>query len=98
MRNAGAMALRYQAQTIGYLLLLTPSYPYSGPSRARPASAAAQRPRAGPGAHGAAPGGAAARPFLAVGRRGHEPSVERLPGSAPTGIVSGRRLLVLVRG
>jgi Domain of unknown function (DUF4389) len=33
MRNAGAMALRYQAQTIGYLLLLTPSYPYSGPCR-----------------------------------------------------------------
>jgi len=33
MRNAGAMALRYEAQTIGYLLLLTPSYPYSGPCR-----------------------------------------------------------------
>jgi hypothetical protein len=33
MRNAGAMALRYEAQTLGYLLLLTPAYPYSGPCR-----------------------------------------------------------------
>ncbi len=31
MRNAGALALRYHAQTLGYLLLLTDSYPYSGP-------------------------------------------------------------------
>ncbi len=31
MRNAGALALRYHAQTTGYLLLLTDSYPYSGP-------------------------------------------------------------------
>jgi hypothetical protein len=33
LRNAGALALRYQAQTIGYLLLLTDAYPYSGPQR-----------------------------------------------------------------
>jgi hypothetical protein len=32
LRNAAALALRYQAQTTGYLLLLTDSYPYSGPS------------------------------------------------------------------
>lgn len=44
MRNAGAMALRYQSQTIGYLLLLTPSYPYSGPCR----SVAAAVPAPGP--------------------------------------------------
>ncbi len=31
MRNAGALALRYHAQTLGYVLLLTDSYPYSGP-------------------------------------------------------------------
>lgn len=31
MRNAGALALRYHAQTLGYLFLLTDSYPYSGP-------------------------------------------------------------------
>jgi hypothetical protein len=31
LRNAGALALRYGAQTNGYLLLLTDSYPYSGP-------------------------------------------------------------------
>jgi Domain of unknown function (DUF4389) len=31
LRNAGALALRYSAQTSGYLLLLTDSYPYSGP-------------------------------------------------------------------
>lgn len=31
MRNAGALALRYHAQTLGYLLLLSDSYPYSGP-------------------------------------------------------------------
>ncbi|HEV7938027.1 MAG TPA: DUF4389 domain-containing protein [Solirubrobacteraceae bacterium] len=31
MRNAGALALRYTAQTNGYALLLTDAYPYSGP-------------------------------------------------------------------
>jgi hypothetical protein len=40
LRNAGAYALRYQAQTLGYLLLLTDAYPYSGPAR-NPAAAAA---------------------------------------------------------
>jgi Domain of unknown function (DUF4389) len=34
LRNAGALGLRYQAQTHGYLLLLTDAYPYSGPVRA----------------------------------------------------------------
>jgi hypothetical protein len=33
MRNAGALALRYAAQTNGYLGLLTEEYPYSGPYR-----------------------------------------------------------------
>jgi uncharacterized protein DUF4389 len=33
LRNAGALALRYQAQLFGYLLLLTDAYPYSGPDR-----------------------------------------------------------------
>ena len=33
MRNAGALALRYAAQTNGYLLVLTDAYPYSGPDR-----------------------------------------------------------------
>jgi hypothetical protein len=33
LRNAGALALRYQAQAGGYLLLLTDAYPYSGPLR-----------------------------------------------------------------
>ena len=36
MRNAGALALRYAVQTNGYLLLLTDSYPYSGPTAIRP--------------------------------------------------------------
>jgi hypothetical protein len=31
LRNAGALALRYHAQVLGYVLLLTDSYPYSGP-------------------------------------------------------------------
>ncbi len=31
MRNAGALALRYTAQTNGYALLLCEAYPYSGP-------------------------------------------------------------------
>jgi hypothetical protein len=34
LRNAGAFALRYTAQTYGYLYLLTGSYPYSGPCAA----------------------------------------------------------------
>jgi hypothetical protein len=33
LRNAGALALRYQAQVLGYALLLTDAYPYSGPVR-----------------------------------------------------------------
>ena len=32
LRNAGALALRYTAQTYGYLFLVSGSYPYSGPS------------------------------------------------------------------
>lgn len=31
LRNLGALALRYGAQTYGYVLLLTGAYPYSGP-------------------------------------------------------------------
>ena len=31
LRNAGALALRYTAQTYGYLILVTGAYPYSGP-------------------------------------------------------------------
>jgi hypothetical protein len=31
LRNAGAQALRYSAQTYGYLFLVTSAYPYSGP-------------------------------------------------------------------
>jgi len=31
LRNAGALALRYVAQTIGYVLAVTDAYPYSGP-------------------------------------------------------------------
>ena len=31
LRNAGAFALRYTAQTCAYLLLVSPAYPYSGP-------------------------------------------------------------------
>ncbi|MGH2911782.1 MAG: DUF4389 domain-containing protein [Solirubrobacteraceae bacterium] len=34
MRNAGALALRYAAQSEGYVLLLTDHYPYSGPTGA----------------------------------------------------------------
>jgi uncharacterized membrane protein YfbV (UPF0208 family) len=37
MRNAGALALRYMAQTRGYTLLLTDAYPYSGPHAPAPA-------------------------------------------------------------
>jgi Domain of unknown function (DUF4389) len=36
LRNAGALALRYATQTHGYLLLLTNSYPYSGPALSPP--------------------------------------------------------------
>jgi hypothetical protein len=32
LRNLGAYALRYSAQTYGYLFLLTDSYPFSGPN------------------------------------------------------------------
>jgi Domain of unknown function (DUF4389) len=36
LRNAGALALRYTAQTYGYFFLLTDTYPYSGPNVAPP--------------------------------------------------------------
>jgi hypothetical protein len=44
MRNAGALALRYAAQTSGYLLLLTDAYPYSGPSTGTPAVSVSSPP------------------------------------------------------
>ena len=40
LRNAGALAIRYAAQTNGYLLVLTDRYPYSGPSLSHSAIAA----------------------------------------------------------
>jgi hypothetical protein len=43
LRNAGALALRYQAQLACYALLLTDVYPHGGPTRE---SAAAQQPEA----------------------------------------------------
>jgi Domain of unknown function (DUF4389) len=56
LRNAGALALRYGAQTHGYLYMLTPSYPYSGPTRQ-------DGPRPAPGE--APPGSPAQAPFVA---------------------------------
>jgi Domain of unknown function (DUF4389) len=52
LRNAGALALRYQAQTHGYLLLLTDAYPYSGPVRNGDRLGLADTPHA-PGTPGA---------------------------------------------
>jgi hypothetical protein len=40
LRNAGALALRYTAQSSGYLLLVTGAYPYSGPALAPSPTAA----------------------------------------------------------
>jgi hypothetical protein len=40
LRNAGALGLRYAAQTHGYLLLLTDFYPYSGPTERTPSAPA----------------------------------------------------------
>ena len=44
LRNAGALGLRYAAQTHGYLLLLTDSYPYSGPTERTPSAPAPSLP------------------------------------------------------
>jgi hypothetical protein len=49
LRNAGAFALRYHAQTHGYLLMLSDAYPYSGPARG---------PAPGAGPSGATPASA----------------------------------------
>jgi Domain of unknown function (DUF4389) len=73
LRNAGALALRYQAQTYGYLLLLTDAYPYSGPVRGGDAAGADEAPDA-PAAQGvveptdfpAAPGAPAAPPDIGL--------------------------------
>jgi hypothetical protein len=48
LRNAGALALRYTAQTNGYLLLVTGSYPYSGPSLTPPTPSVAATPATSP--------------------------------------------------
>jgi hypothetical protein len=37
LRNAGAYALRYNAQVVSYLMLLTDRYPFSGPPTLEPA-------------------------------------------------------------
>jgi uncharacterized membrane protein YfbV (UPF0208 family) len=44
LRNAGALAQRYAAQTNGYLLLLTDAYPYSGPFERAPVAPSAPLP------------------------------------------------------
>jgi hypothetical protein len=44
LRNAGALALRYGAQTNGYFLFVTGAYPYSGPCLAPPPSDATPEP------------------------------------------------------
>jgi hypothetical protein len=50
LRNAGALALRYQAQTHGYVLLLTDAYPYGGPVRpGEPQAASTPQPLPGIG-------------------------------------------------
>ena len=38
LRNVVALALRYNAQTFGYIVLLTDRYPYSGPRGRQPAT------------------------------------------------------------
>jgi hypothetical protein len=72
LRNAAALAQRYQAQTVGYLLLLTDAYPYSGPLRG---DASALERAGGAGASGA----------LGAGEPDSTPSSppERADGQAP---------------
>jgi len=48
LRNAGALALRYMAQTNGYLFFVTGAYPYSGPCLATPPEASAPSAAAAP--------------------------------------------------
>lgn len=48
LRNAGVLALRYMAQTNGYLFLVTGAYPYSGPCLTTPPEASAPEPAAAP--------------------------------------------------
>src|SRR5262249_2453640 len=38
LRSAGALVIRYAAQTYAYLYLVTGAYPYSGPEEPRPAA------------------------------------------------------------
>jgi Domain of unknown function (DUF4389) len=44
LRNLGAFGLRYQAQLLGYIFLLTDRYPFSGPSLEQLAAPSAQVP------------------------------------------------------
>ncbi len=53
LRNAGALALRYTAQTYGYLFMLTGAYPYSGPCASAPPAPAAMPEAVAPPPHAA---------------------------------------------
>ncbi|MBS1870430.1 MAG: DUF4389 domain-containing protein [Actinobacteria bacterium] len=57
LRNAAALALRYSEQVNAYLLLVTPRYPYSGPTAA-PQPSAAPSPYLPPDPHAAVTVGA----------------------------------------
>jgi len=48
LRNAGALGLRYTAQTYGYIFLVTGNYPYSGPCVAPPSAPAVPAPATSP--------------------------------------------------
>ncbi len=48
MHNAAALSLRYMQQFGGYMNLLTPRYPYSGPTASAPAAPAAAAPAEAP--------------------------------------------------
>lgn len=70
LRTVGAIALRYQAATSGYLLLLTDAYPYTGPLRGD-APQAGEQP--------APPGGEA----LSEAARAGAPQDDAPPGGGP---------------
>jgi hypothetical protein len=55
LRTVGALALRYHAATVGYVLLLTDAYPYTGPLQGDAPRPAEREPEPAPAAGAEAP-------------------------------------------
>jgi hypothetical protein len=81
LRDAAALALRYRAQTTGYLYFVTGRYPYSGPTAAE-----ATAPEAAPATTPAAAGSADAPADSGNAQETSRPDIPEAPGPGPASL------------